>query len=176
MYKNIIETAENIVNKYKERDPFRLCRNMDIIILFQPLGKEKGAIKGFYFESHRIRTITVNSDLSEELQRIITAHELGHALLHCTDETRTFHETGFFDDHLQTEKEANLFAAELLLSDKEVLDALNEKDSFFSAAASLKIPCQLLDFKLRVMRQKGYKISPTPITSGNGFLSEITNE
>ena len=97
LYENIAEEAERIVKKYNERNPFRLCRDMDIIMLFRSMGSGEGAIKGFYFEACRIETITVNSDLPESVQKIIAAHELGHALLHKTDGVRLFHETGLLD-------------------------------------------------------------------------------
>lgn len=175
LYKNIADEAERIVKKYNERDPFRLCRDMDIIMLFQSMGASEGAIKGFYFEACRIGTITVNSDLPDLVQRVIAAHELGHALLHKSENKRLFHETGLFDSCSQAEKEANLFAAELLVSDNEALEALNEGD-FFSAAAALNIPPQLLEFKLRMMRYKGYKLANSPIYAENGFLKNINTD
>lgn len=176
LYENIAEEAERIVKKYNERNPFRLCRDMDIIMLFQSMGSGEGAIKGFYFESCRIETITVNSDLPESVQRIIAAHELGHALLHKTDGMRLFHETGLLDSSSQAEKEANFFAAELLVSDNDVLEAIDQGKSFFSAAAELNIPPELLDFKLRMMRYKGYKINNSPINAENGFLKKIRTD
>ena len=173
LYENIAEEAERIVKKYHERDPFRLCRDLDIIMLFQSMGSGEGAVKGFYFEACRISTITVNSDLDEDVQRIIAAHELGHALLHRSEGTRLFHETGLFDSRSQAEKEANFFAAELLVSDKSVLEAFEEGHDFFSAASALGIPPELLDFKVRMMRYKGYKLNASPVYGENGFLKNI---
>lgn len=176
LYENIAEEVERIVKKYNERNPFRLCRDMDIIMLFQSMGSGDGAIKGFYFESCRIETITVNSDLPDSVQRIIAAHELGHALLHRSDgAAKLFHETGLFDSRSQAEKEANLFAAELLISDGEVSEALDGND-FFSAAALLNVPPQLLDFKIRMMKYKGYKLAAAPILAENGFLKSIDTD
>lgn len=71
------------------------------------------------------------------------------------------------------EKEANLFAAELLLDDQKVLDALNGDTTFFSAAAALYIPAELLDFKFRVMKWKGYKLIEPPINARNNFLKDM---
>ncbi len=176
LYENIAEEAERIVKKYNERNPFRLCRDMDIIMLFRSMGSGEGAIKGFYFEACRIETITVNSDLPESVQKIIAAHELGHALLHKTDGVRLFHETGLLDGSSQAEKEANFFAAELLVSDSEVLEGLNQGRSFFSAAAELNVPPELLDFKLRMMKYKGYKLNDSPIYAENGFLKNICTD
>lgn len=54
-----------LVKKYDERDPFLLCRDMGIKLLFQVMGKDPDAVKSFFLEYRRIRTITVNSDLPQ---------------------------------------------------------------------------------------------------------------
>lgn len=64
------------------------------------------------------------------------------------------------------------FAAELLLSDDCVLNALNEDQFFFQAAKALYVPAELLDFKFRVMKRKGYKLE-SPIVSHGNFLKTI---
>ena len=71
------------------------------------------------------------------------------------------------------EKDANLFAAEYLLDDGDVLDILNGDVTFFSAAASLCVPMELLDFKFRVMKWKGYKLTEPPISARSNFLRNI---
>ena len=71
------------------------------------------------------------------------------------------------------EKDANLFAAEFLLDDDDVLNALNADNTFFSAAAQLYVPIELLDFKFRVMKWKGYKLVEPPIMSRSNFLRDI---
>ena len=81
-YADVCEAVESLQRKYCERDPFRLCADMGIKLLYQPLGTDPDDIKGFYLESKRIRTITVNCDLPVVIQRIIVSHELGHAVLH----------------------------------------------------------------------------------------------
>ena len=92
------------------------------------------------------------------IQRVILAHEIAHSVLHANI-TAAFHE-------------ANLFAAELLLSDDCVLNALNEDQFFFQAAKALYVPAELLDFKFRVMKRKGYKLE-SPIVSHGNFLKTI---
>lgn len=167
---DICRSVKKITDTYGERNPFRLCEDMDIILLFQALGEEKNSVKGFYFESHRIKTITINSDLSEELQRVIAAHELGHAVLHRTERVHSFNEFWLFDEAAAMEREANLFAAELLIDDEELLEILREGSTFFEAAARLMAPVELLEFKLRLMRSKGYEIREAPVRAESGFL------
>ena len=152
----IVKAVEQLKKKYHESDPFKLCKAMGIKLIFQFLGKDSDSVKGFFLEFKRIRTITVNDDLSLLIQKIIVAHELGHAELHRKQGISAFHEVALYDESSLCEKDANLFAAELLLEDDEVLQALNEDNTFFTAAAMLNVPAELLDFKFRVMKWKGY--------------------
>lgn len=172
-YSDICEAVEKVKKKYCETDPFKLCKTMGIILLFQPLGKDSDAVKGFFLECKRIRTITVNSDLPYVIQKIIVAHELGHAVLHRNRGIYAFHEIMMYDESSVMEKEANLFAAEFYLDDTEVLDTLNADTTFFTAAASLCVPMELLDFKFRVMKWKGYKLMEPPIRANSNFLRDM---
>lgn len=177
-YAGICESVDKLKNRYEETDPFRLCRDMGILLLFQPMGAHDGAIKGFYMKFKRIRSITVNSDLPEIIQKIIVAHELGHATMHEGCGVHAFHEVTLFDQASELEREANLFAAEYLLKDEDVLDALNQDTTFFSAAASLRVPMEMLDFKFRLMKWKGYKLIEPPIRARGDFMRnmEVPND
>ena len=171
-YSDICAAVAKLKVKYDETDPFRLCRAMGITLLLQSMGSHATAIKGF-MECKRIKTITVNSDLPETIQKIIVAHELGHATLHRTSSVQAFHEVVMFDSSSIKEKEANLFAAELLLEDGEVLDALNQDVTFFSAAAQLRVPMEMLDFKFRLLKWKGYKMLESPIQVNSNFMRNM---
>ena len=173
LYDEIVKVVEKLKKRYHEDDPFLLAKAMGIILLPQPFGLEEGSLKGFYLQRNRIKTITYNCDLPEILQRIIIAHELGHSQLHAKGGVHAFHDVGLFDESSRYEKEANLFAAEYLLRDEEVLDMLNSDGTFFSAAASMKVPMELLDFKFRVMKWKGYKLVEPPIRANSNFLKDL---
>ena len=116
---------------------------------------------------------SVNSELPYVIQKIIVAHELGHAVLHRDRGIYAFHEITMYDESSVMEKEANLFAAEFYLDDDEVLDTLNADTTFFTAAASLRVPMELLDFKFRVMKWKGYKLMEPPIRANSNFLRDM---
>ena len=60
-----------------------------------------------------------------------------------------------------------------LLEDENVLEMLNADMSFFQAAAELKVPPELLDFKFRMMKRSGVQIIDSPITSNSDFLKDI---
>lgn len=98
-------------------DPVRLAEAMGVRVRYFPLG----GLKGFYLVMNGIPFIAIDRDLPEETQRIVCAHELGHHLLHHEEASR-----GFFNDYelyrMETrfERDANLFAALLLLPDRVV--------------------------------------------------------
>ena len=173
LYAEIVETVEKLKKCFHVEDPFQACREMGIILLPQPMGLEEDSIKGFYLQRNRIKTITYNDDLPAVLQRIIVAHEFGHSQLHVKSGVHAFHDVGMFNESNRNEKEANLFAAEFLLDDQQVLDSLNSDTTFFAAASTLQVPMELLDFKFRLMKWKGYKLVEPPITARNNFLRDV---
>ncbi len=172
-YADICQAVRFLKKRYGEQDPFRLCGAMGILLLQQPMGTHETAIKGFFMRCKRISSITINSDLPEVIQRIIVAHELGHAVIHQHGGIHAFHEVSLFDQTADLEREANLFAAELLLEDDTVLDVLRQGTTFFDAAAQLAVPAQMLDFKLRLMKQKGYDFAAIPIQSDSRFIRKM---
>ena len=176
-YDDISARVKSIRREYEETDPDRLCRLMDITVIDHDTGMKATSFKGLTMFQSRIPVILLNSKLSESLRKIVLAHELGHAMLH--GEIAGLHEFSDFDlfgMNDQCELEANVFAAELLLDDDVVLDALNDDMTFFGAAKTLCVPPELLDFKFRVLKHQGYKIRPIMIANSR-FLKHIpTNE
>jgi len=60
-----------------------------------------------------------------------------------------------------------------LLSDDAVLELLSEDLSFFGAASLLGVPAELLDFKFRVLKRKGYKVIDPPLLAQANFLKKV---
>lgn len=169
----IADEVRRVTRKYDETDPVRLAKAMRIIVSYEPMGIYDGCCKGFFIVHHRIKHITINNNLPEELQRVVLAHEIGHCVLHYAAGTMaTFHETVLFDSVDFKEYEANIFASELLLTDDDVLTVLNDDLFFYQAASILCVPAEMLDFKFRVMKRKGYKLG-SPIVSHGDFLKNI---
>ncbi len=169
----IADEANRLKTKYHEDDPGKLAAAMKIRIGYEPLGLYDGCIKGFYIQHNRIRHITVNSDLPKPMQRVILAHELGHCVLHSARSSHAaFHEVTVFDNTDHAEYEANVFAVELLLRDEEVLAALDEGMYFFEMASRLNVPYELLDFKLRILRKRGYTVD-CPVEASGDFLKHL---
>lgn len=105
LYDSVCEAVAKIRRTTESSNPFRVCKEKGILVLPQSLGLEADAIKGFYYTRRRIKTITVNSDLPDVIQRIIVAHELGHACLHAGSGINEFHDIGLFDESSIKEKE-----------------------------------------------------------------------
>jgi Zn-dependent peptidase ImmA (M78 family) len=170
----ISKEVKRIRKKYAEKDPYNLCRAMKIELIPAPMGTDSKACKGFYLQQSRKQAIVINDDLPEELQRIILSHEIGHAVLHRkASGIKSFHDFALFDETSVYEYEANIFAADFLMEDEEVLDLLNGDISFFGAATQLNVPAELLDFKFRVLKRKGYKVIDPPIKTNSDFLKKV---
>ena len=87
----------------------------------------------------------------------------------------SYHEVTLFDSADAQEYEANIFASELLLTDESVLDALNDDMFFFQAASYLCVPSELLDFKFRILKRRGYKVE-SPILANGDFMKNLEKE
>ena len=168
----ISRTVEKLSRKYQTRDPRELCAALGVRIRLKDLGT---SIKAYYFYHSRIRNIVLNSRVSEPIRAILVAHELGHDRLHKKIAMlKGFQEVELFDMARPAEYEANIFAAELLIDDKELLELLNDSDkSFFDVARELNVTAPLLDFKFRVLKHKGYSIVAPYIASGDFLKNDI---
>jgi len=170
----ICREVERLMRKYAEPDPWKLAQAMGIFVDEHPLGKSPKACKGFFLYQSRQKHITINSDLPEMVQRIILAHEIGHAVLHqAAAKMRAFHDFALYDTSSQFEYEANLFAAEHLLEDTVVRERLSKDTFFFSVAKELAVPPELLDFKFRILKRKGWQLE-SPIQAKSDFLKHIS--
>ena len=93
----IKQEANRLKMKYQTTDPYDICTSMDIQVIKRPMGASAQSCKGFFLVSSRCKLIVINSDLPESIQRIIIAHELGHAVLHSDSAISAFHEFAMFD-------------------------------------------------------------------------------
>ncbi len=168
----IIRTVSGITNRYSDRDPARLCRYMDILLAYEPMGAAKQACKGFFFRKLGVSVITVNSELTDTFRKLITAHELGHAVLHADMGERGLLDYGYFDKTNECEREANFFAAELLLTDSDMYEALYECSTYYEIAQRLYVPAELADLKLQIMEHKGCDLH-APRETAADFMGKL---
>ena len=132
---NIDECSQRLIRKYKTRNPFEIARNLGIEIIY---ADNLSRLKGMYRVIKRNRFIILNSSNSTSMNNIVCAHELGHDQLHREfAKSSPLQEFMLYDMTSRREYEANIFAANLLLDDKEVLDLIeNGYDSLQIAKAT----------------------------------------
>lgn len=170
----IVSEVNRIRMKYLETEPVLLAKAIGIVVKYQPMGLFTGCCKGFFVIHKRIKHITINADLPVSIQRIILMHEIAHAILHCKSGTcAAFQDFDVFDNTDQMEYEANIFVADYLMEDHVVLELLNEDISFFEAAKRLYVPPELLDFKFRLMKRRGFEMIEPPMIAPSDFLKKL---
>lgn len=169
----IRQEVSRLKKKYQTDDPYEICKYLDIQVMERPMGKSPRSCKGFFLVSSRCKLIVINSDLPDSIQRIIIAHELGHAVLHSDSAINTFHEFAMFEDTNRMEYEANVFAAEFMLSDDAAIESLEMQMDFYQTAKCLYVPPELLDFKLRILQCQGVKIAAPYIAHGDFLKRDL---
>lgn len=108
---NIKLRVKNLVTKYNTANPFELAKELNIKIISLDL---PDSIKGFLVRVLRRKYIILNNKkLTYERQKIVLAHELGHARLH-TAYGYYLHADMSYYVPSKREKEANEFAIHLL--------------------------------------------------------------
>lgn len=114
---DIKNKVKNIIKRYKTNDPYEIVEALDVILLYVPLV----GVNGFYNYYKRNHIIYLNENISEEEQRITLAHELGHLFLH-KNTNAIYLNTATSLNTQRLEREADIFASELLISDNSILD------------------------------------------------------
>lgn len=144
MKKNIHARVKHLVQKYETRDPLKLARYLNIHVIHKEYSPHT---KGYYIKTIRNKFIVVNSTLDEYSQRIVLAHELGHAILHSSEPIYFIREYTLFPVG-PYEAEANKFAAELLIDDYDIKDLRYE--SISCIAGTLGVSEELVEYKLAI--------------------------
>ncbi len=161
--------AQRLKAKYHTDDPYEICREMRIRVMEMPMGTGIDSCKGFFTVQNRCMIIVLNEDLPVHIRRIILAHELAHASLHGNSAISAFHDFSLLDNSNMMEYEANVFASEFLLTNDDVLEAMEQQLDFFGTASLLCVPPELLSFKVQIMKKDGYAIN-SPFAACGDFL------
>ena len=150
----IYNNVQSRVRKSKTRNPFVIAE--DIMLLFDANLKN---LKGMYTIIKRNRIIIINDNMPEQMQNIVCAHELGHDALH-----RSFAKNGalqefmLYDMKSRPEYEANMYAADLLLDDDEVMELAKEGYDMQQVASILNTDINLVGLKMASMNYRGYDL------------------
>lgn len=112
---NIKLRVINLIAKYNTKDPFKLSKKLNIEIRYCNLGDTKG----FFKKILKRKYIFINSELTDFEQKLVCAHELGHALLHSSKEFEFMIDRTRLIRRNKVENEANEFASWLIFGDDE---------------------------------------------------------
>ncbi len=123
-------------------DPFAIADCLNIEVFRCPLGR----ISGYYKYLKRHRCIYINSDLEEHFSKVVMAHELGHAILH-VKENCAFMSSKTLLLTSKIERQANLFAAHLLIPDDMVKEFAGYTHEQFCRCTGF--PEELLELRLK---------------------------
>ena len=124
---DIKKRVNQIVRKYKARDPLDIAERMGCIIVRYPLE----GVRGFYHYFQRNHIIYVDDRLPDHMVSFVIAHELGHVFLHQKSDA-IFMDTRTHFVKSKYENEANLFAMDLLISDEGIEEHLSFTSSQLS--------------------------------------------
>lgn len=131
---NIPIRVKNLIKKCGTRDPFKLCEYLKIIVFFLDLGENT---KGFYQKIKGKKVIVINVNLDEFTQKVVCAHELGHVICHSSKQVQFSRDHTLLPKNSIYEREANKFAAELLV-DENNDEYIYECDIDFKVLEELK--------------------------------------
>lgn len=117
MKKDIRGIVDYYVKKYNTRNPFILASNLNVEVQIGDMGQRSGCY--MFLKNHRC--IFLNQNLTDSEKRLVMAHELGHAIMH-RKQNCYFIRNKTLLLNSKTEREANLFAAELLIEDELIME------------------------------------------------------
>ena len=150
----IADKADYLVKRFKTRNSITICEALHIEV--NPMSSKK--LKGLYLYIMRNAFIYLNENLSEFEILWVAAHELGHHVIHpeLARQSKRILETSLYDMSTRTEKEANLFAAELLIDEKELLEYIFDYGfTMDQCARAMNIPASLIALKTEIMSERG---------------------
>lgn len=137
------DTALELVKRFKTTNPFEIAERMNIHVFFKSLHP---SIMGFYKYNKKNQYICINENLNGNDQIVTCSHELGHCKMHKHVNTPFLRANTFLSvDKL--ERQANLFAIELLMPDEDWFMYVKEYHSIDMISYHTGIPQDLLLLK-----------------------------
>lgn len=128
-YINPVKKTEELKDLYKTCDSFKLCKYLNIKVMFEELGN----VIGFCQIVEGIKIIHINSKIPQKKKITVCAHELGHALLHHNLKKIFLDNNNYLKQHGNIGMEANLFMIELLLVNGKI------KNKYICTGTALEI-------------------------------------
>lgn len=142
--KSIKNKVYSLQNKINTCNPLQLSKYLDVEILYRPYKKQMGA----FTLINKVPFIFVNENLNYEEKQNVIAHELGHYILHkkIIKDLLILRDYSLFSKReSEMEKEANLFAAFLLIDDKQYKELKSQNKSNREISIALKVNVELIN-------------------------------
>lgn len=155
---NIRKKVRELKSRCKTEDVYEIAKSSGIKIYYCKFKN----LRGMYAVILKTRCIFINESLSDEEKRMTLAHEMGHDFLH-----REFAKNSYLQDKmiidmkLKPEYEANLFAADILISDDEISEISRAGYDIYEAGKMLGVDENMVSLKLRLMNLSGGKFNET---------------
>jgi Zn-dependent peptidase ImmA (M78 family) len=169
---NIYREVKKILARYGTRDPYELLDAIGAVVRVSYDYASDG-LKGFCTISNRVPYAVINGNLNETDMKIAAGHEAAHLILHAkqimSSPVKTMRDFNLYDNVGVAEREANFFLADFIVSDEDVLDAIDTGYDYFATASALYVPAPLLAFKLYSMMRRGYDVR-NPVDLDSKFL------
>ena len=141
--KQIPKLVSYLKRKYGTDDPEEIADYLGVTIIRMPL---EDVVAGFYKLLKRRKYIFLNSDIDDDVfLRVVLAHELGHAIMH-PKENCAFMKSKTLLLTSRIEKQANIFAAYLLIDDDMLEEFSGYTEEQFCNCTGF--PSELLDLRL----------------------------
>lgn len=152
---NLIQKIKKKVNDLtiNYRNIYKICNDLDIIILERPYKKQLGA----FTIINKIPFIFLKDSLDDNMKQIIIAHEIGHYVLHknIIKTLPLLRDYSLFDKReKEIEKEANIFAFYLLVDVDEFEKEIKEINNIDDVAKKFRIDEILKKIYINYIYQK----------------------
>lgn len=155
-YQIIHEDARKLIKKHKTSVPFQLAKLLKIDVVY----KDTNSLKGIYVNILRNKYIVLNNNLDEITAKIACAHELGHHVKHRNLGIKVFQDEFCISRKSSIlEVEANIFAAEFLISDEDILELMSYGYTYNQIAADLKVHTELVIIKAKSLNKRGHALN-----------------
>lgn len=158
----IQKITNDLIETYQTRCPFAISEAKGIKIKYC---NDFHDLKGAHVIIAGTPYIFLKADLEEQEKKLVCAHELGHDILH-NDVHVSSYSFSSLSDNRMLEREANIFAAHLLIDDNQIDELIRSGYELSQVAAILEVDEQLALFKINEMIRRGYRYklnrSPSP--------------
>ena len=154
IFKAVDKVGEN-TEFCKTRNIWDILDRLDISYDTKDLGSPQTGLKGYCTSFFGNYFIMVNRHLASHLQALVAWHELGHIILDpdlLTEGSCLFDST-FCNEATDAELRANIFAAEGMIEDDDIIELIRNGYTRNAAASQLMVPIPFLDYKIRILRE-----------------------